>query len=425
MRNLAHTREIQITVALLALALVFLLAPSFLFAANDAQFSSSDAQLQMTVSGTTVTLKVSGVHTVDSLTVDSGSFDVVLSQSSLVITSADRYTLTASPDSFTTSFECGASESKLALSRNLDGTATVTVTPSTTVCGGGGGGGSPSSSGGGGGGGGSAADVFTSTAVVAVAPAAVAVAPVATGASSNAELSQLINLFIALGIIPESKADAARAALSSQGVSSAAVSATFSRGIGNGAKGEDVKRLQVLLNSDPDTKVSASGAGSSGSETETFGPATESAVKKFQEKYGIAGPGSEGFGFVGPKTRAKLEEVFGSTAVPAATPATPAAPAASAAGVSASFTSALSKGSENADVMRLQKLLNSDPDTRVSSSGVGSSGSETNFFGTGTENAVKKFQTKYGIVSSGTPATTGYGAVGPATRAKLLEVFGQ
>ena len=227
MRNLAHTREIQITVALLALALVFLLAPSFLFAANDAQFSSSDAQLQMTVSGTTVTLKVSGVHTVDSLTVDSGSFDVVLSQSSLVITSADRYTLTASPDSFTTSFECGASESKLALSRNLDGTATVTVTPSTTVCGGGGGGGSPSSSGGGGGGGCSAADVFTSTAVVAVAPAAVAVAPVATGASSNAELSQLINLFIALGIIPESKADAARAALSSQGVSSAAVSATF------------------------------------------------------------------------------------------------------------------------------------------------------------------------------------------------------
>jgi len=93
--------------------------------------------------------------------------------------------------------------------------------------------------------------------------------------------------------------------------------------------------------------------------------------------------------------------------------------------VSASFTSALSKGSENADVMRLQKLLNSDPDTRVSSSGVGSSGSETNFFGTATENAVKKFQAKYGIVSSGTPATTGYGAVGPATRAKLEEIFGK
>src|SRR3989344_1931001 len=422
MRNLAHTREIQITVALLALALVFLLAPSFLFAANDAQFSSSDAQLQMTVSGTTVTLKVSGVHTVDSLTVDSGSFDVVLSQSSLVITSADRYTLTASPDSFTTSFECGASESKLALSRNLDGTATVTVTPSTTVCGGGGGGGSPSSSGGGGGGGGSAADVFTSTAVVAVAPAAVAVAPVATGASSNAELSQLINLFIALGIIPESKADAARAALSSQGVSSAAVSVVFSRGMGSGAKGEDVKRLQVLLNSDPDTKVSASGAGSPGSETETFGPATESAVKKFQEKYGIAGPGSEGFGFVGPKTRAKLEEVFGSTAIPAASVATPAPVAAA---VSPVFNGTLSKGTENADVKRLQTLLNSDPDTRVSSSGIGSSGNETNFFGAATENAVKKFQAKYGIVSSGTPATTGYGAVGPATRAKLLEVFGQ
>ena len=300
------------------------------------------------------------------------------------------------------------------------------MTPSTTTCGGGGGGGSPGGSGSSGGssGGGSASDAFTSTAVAVVAPAAVVAAPVATGASSNAELSQLINLFIAMGIIPESKADAARSALSSQGVSTASVSAKFTKGIGLNAKGEDVKRLQTLLNSDADTRVAATGVGSSGNETETFGPATEKSLKKFQEKYGIAGPGSEGYGYLGPKTRAKLEEVFGTAAVPAA-PATPAAPAASASGVSGSFSVALSKGSENADVMRLQKLLNSDPDTRVSSSGDGSPGSETNFFGTATENAVKKFQAKYGIVSSGTPATTGYGAVGPATRAKLEEIFGK
>jgi len=424
MKNLVYTKDIPIVVLWFALVAMSFLTPVLLFAANDAILQSSDARITTTYSGTSVTVRASGQHTVDSITVDSGSFDVVLSNSALIVTSPDRYTINTSPSTYS-KFECGSSESTLTLERSVsESTATVTVTPTTTVCSGGGGGSGGGGSSGGGGGG-SAADAFTSTAVVAVTPAAVVVAPVATGASSNAELSSLINLFIALGIIPESKADAARAALSSQGVSSAAVSATFSRGIGNGAKGEDVKRLQVLLNSDTDTKVSASGAGSPGSETETFGPATESAVKKFQEKYGIAGPGSEGFGFVGPKTRAKLEEVFGSTAVPAATPATPAAPAASAAGVSASFTSALSKGSENADVMRLQKLLNSDPDTRVSSSGVGSSGSETNFFGTGTENAVKKFQTKYGIVSSGTPATTGYGAVGPATRAKLLEVFGQ
>lgn len=37
---------------------------------------------------------------------------------------------------------------------------------------------------------------------------------------------------------------------------------------------------------------------------------------------------------------------------------------------------------------------------------------------------MQRFQKKYNIVSSGTPETTGYGLVGPKTRAKLNEVFG-
>lgn len=45
-----------------------------------------------------------------------------------------------------------------------------------------------------------------------------------------------------------------------------------------------------------------------------------------------------------------------------------------------------------------------------------------NFLGL-TQAAVQTFQRKYGIVSSGTPATTGYGRVGPKTRAKLNELF--
>ena len=405
---------------LLALMSVFLFAPALLSAAN-ANLEGGDTEIQVTVSDTTITLITSGTHSVDSLIVRDSDFDVVISKGSLNITSAGKYNMTVSPSQYGT-FSCGSSESKLELQASGDTATTITVTPKTTTCSAGGGGGGGGGSSGGGGGGGPAADAFTSTAGVAAAPAAVAAAPGRTGPPPNAELSSLINLFIALGIIPESKADAARAALSSQGVSSAAVSAVFSRGIGNGAKGEDVKRLQVLLNSDPDTKVSASGAGSPGSETETFGPATESAVKKFQEKYGIAGPGSEGFGFVGPKTRAKIEEVFGATGVPAATVASPSPVAAS---VSPVFTGTLSQGMENADVKRLQVLLNSDPDTRIASSGVGSAGNETNYFGPATEAAVKKFQAKYGIVSSGAPATTGYGVIGPATRAKLQEVFKQ
>jgi len=49
----------------------------------------------------------------------------------------------------------------------------------------------------------------------------------------------------------------------------------------------DVKRLQEFLNTDPDTLVSASGAGSIGKETEYFGKRTERAVRKFQKKYNI------------------------------------------------------------------------------------------------------------------------------------------
>ncbi len=47
----------------------------------------------------------------------------------------------------------------------------------------------------------------------------------------------------------------------------------------------------------------------------------------------------------------------------------------------------------------------------------------TGYFGAITEQAVKDFQKKYGIVTSGTPATTGYGRCGPKTRLKLNALF--
>ncbi|PIR18600.1 MAG: hypothetical protein COV48_06610, partial [Elusimicrobia bacterium CG11_big_fil_rev_8_21_14_0_20_64_6] len=60
-----------------------------------------------------------------------------------------------------------------------------------------------------------------------------------------------------------------------------------------------------------------------------------------------------------------------------------------------------------------------DSDTKIAVTGVGSPGNETDYFGAMTENAVQRFQVKYGIVSSGAPQTTGYGVVGPKTMAKL------
>ncbi len=92
--------------------------------------------------------------------------------------------------------------------------------------------------------------------------------------------------------------------------STTGISSVFASGLAKGTSNSDVKRLQQLLNSDPDTVIAQSGTGSVGNETNYFGSLTEKAVQKFQNKYGIAKPGDPGYGYVGPKTRAKLQEVF-------------------------------------------------------------------------------------------------------------------
>ena len=65
----------------------------------------------------------------------------------------------------------------------------------------------------------------------------------------------------------------------------------------------------------------------------------------------------------------------------------------------------------------MQELLASDP-------AIYPEGKVTGYFGPLTRRAVERFQMKYGLVSSGSPTTTGYGLVGPKTRTKLAEVFG-
>jgi len=79
------------------------------------------------------------------------------------------------------------------------------------------------------------------------------------------------------------------------------------------------------------------------------------------------------------------------------------------------FNNDLHKGNNHPEVRYLQIILNSDPDTRVATSGEGSPGNETTYFGDLTENAVKKFQKKYGLPE------TGY--VGELTRGKLNEIL--
>lgn len=74
---------------------------------------------------------------------------------------------------------------------------------------------------------------------------------------------------------------------------------TFTRSLSQGARGTDVMNLQKALNMCPDTQVSASGVGSPGRETTTFGPATRAAVIKWQQKVGV-----NPIGIFGPASRA-------------------------------------------------------------------------------------------------------------------------
>lgn len=79
---------------------------------------------------------------------------------------------------------------------------------------------------------------------------------------------------------------------------------------------------------------------------------------------------------------------------------------------SAAITRQLQLGMSNSEVTELQVFLAKD-------NSVYPSGLVTGYFGQLTKAAVERFQTKNGIVNSGTPATTGYGRVGPATMASI------
>lgn len=89
---------------------------------------------------------------------------------------------------------------------------------------------------------------------------------------------------------------------------------SFTKYLKRGQTDFDVKRLQIFLNSDIDTKLTNTGAGSPGKETNYFGALTYDAVIRFQEKYAedILSPWglTKGTGYAAKTTINKINELL-------------------------------------------------------------------------------------------------------------------
>lgn len=318
-------------VFVIAFVLGLAMAASVLAASNDVQFGSGST---LVING----LEIQASGNLESIVVNSANTDVAVT-SDLTFTSSDKTTFNYGGGGITTTFTCGGSNSTLA----MNGGGSMPVTPTGSTCTppstGGGGGGAPTPTPSAGGGGGTTPSTPTPTPKPSATPtpAAVAVGPTPT---PSAPL--VVTTPITVGI-------------------STVVSPKFTFGLSKGAVSSNVKRLQQLLNADPDTRVAASGVGSPGKETNTFGALTAKALGKFQEKYGVAKTGDLGYGYLGPKTRAKLQEVFGTGVItvqptPAPTPAPTSAPSVSQPSASTQAKIQAIQAQLNALLQQLQKL---------------------------------------------------------------------
>lgn len=145
---------------------------------------------------------------------------------------------------------------------------------------------------------------------------AVAIAPAQAAGLTQTQIQSIVSLLASFGA-DTATINNVTAALNGQATTGTTGGTTttttggscpaLSRDLQVGSSGADVKALQVYLNSMSATQVAASGAGSAGNETMTFGPATKAAVVKLQTKLSVT-PAS---GYVGAKTRAAIAAACG------------------------------------------------------------------------------------------------------------------
>ncbi|MBP7770370.1 MAG: peptidoglycan-binding protein [Candidatus Pacebacteria bacterium] len=146
---------------------------------------------------------------------------------------------------------------------------------------------------------------------------AVAVAPAQAAGLSAAQVQAIVSLLASFGA-DSATINNVTAALNGEattgtgtGGTNGGVCPVLTRSLQLGSSGADVMSLQKFLNGTAATRVSVSGAGSPGMETTYFGPATQSAVVKFQAANNVSA-----IGVVGPATRAAIAAVCGTVVNP-------------------------------------------------------------------------------------------------------------
>lgn len=399
-----------------------LLVPTLALAASDDVTLTTDTVIS--VGG--YTLNVSGSSaTLESIVINVSSFDVVMqSGSSITVTAPNRNQLSATTDSDVTQTNtCTGSESSLALSAT--GAGTITVTPSATIC-------SDPSSGGGGG---------SSRPKPKVPDGGWQIYATSTPDGKldlsfnygddirylwisdyyNGNPSTQVNATTTVIRWPQPKFGVLYVRFCNKfhrctdyipkvvvsGATSTTPNAgsayTFARNLTLNMTGADVRELQKYLNAQGFT-IAATGAGSPGNETDYFGPATLTALIRFQKSHGI----EPAVGYFGAITRAVVNGVAETTPAPTSetTPVTSLF----------TFTLDLKLNDFGEQVFQLQKYLNANGFT-VAQTGAGSPGNETTYFGTRTYAALVKFQDEHAAeILTPVGLTKGSGFFGASTR---------
>lgn len=257
--------------------LISFISPFFVLAAfNDVQLSSGST-LQVTVGSSVLDLTVTDGNVQD-FNIESGIIYFTLaSGSSLTITSADRTTFNLNGQA-TTSFECNSSSSVLYISLPNGPDVSFSVTPNNVTC-------TTSASQG----------TAVSTPIQPVVQSEPTPAPVPEPTSAPIPTPPL-----ALVVAAVPAAEVAEPSPVAQ-----LVSPVFNKDLQVSNRGEEVRRLQELLAQDKELYPE-------GLVTGYYGSLTREAVRRFQLKNGvISSPAEQGNGRLGPKTRAKLKEVYG------------------------------------------------------------------------------------------------------------------